>query len=125
MSNTPPVEMCHVFSARSNKSGQQARYDLAAHANHLSNLLLSEHDLKTILTVSVIGRPAKEESREFFGSRTRKPQRLNHLMLSVMTVRQELSHLDNGPRVRVQEAQKRGARDEINRVCSETSVVTS
>ena len=56
------------------KSSEHTRYGLAAHADHLSNLRLSERDPKTILAVSVIGRPAKEKSRQFFGSRTRKPQ---------------------------------------------------
>ena len=56
------------------KSSQQARYRFAAHADHLFKLLLSERDPKTILTVSAIGRPAKEKSRQFVECRTRKPQ---------------------------------------------------
>ena len=82
------------------KGSQQARYGFAGHADHLSNLLLSQRDLKTIQAPSVIDRPAKQESRQFFGSGTRKPQRLNHFMPSVMTSCQEMSHLDNSFRVR-------------------------
>ena len=86
---------------------------------------MSERDAKMILTVGVIGRPAKEKTSQFFGSGTRKPQRLNHLMTSVVAVRQELSNLDDSFRVGVQEAQKRGPRMKLTRAGSETSAVTS